>query len=1200
MSVRQFISFLGLACLLGGGLIAQEFRATMSGQITDPSGTGVPGAKVSVKNLATNEEQSQSTNDAGEYSIPFLLPGNYSIRVEAKGFRAAVRELIELHTNDKLAVNFRLELGQVQDTMTVVGDAPLLETATASRGGLIENQRVTELPLNGRNPFALTNLSTGVVFAGNPQFTRPFDNGDNVNFSVNGGLRQTNSWLLDGVPDDSITDTDAQRTRGNQNIAYIPTVDATQEFKIVTNFYDAQYGRTGGGVINVTTKSGQNLFHGTGYEFLRRYQLDANSIQNNANNRPRYGVDPITKANLGGHKLDQYGTQLTGPVWIPRVYNGKDRTFFSFGFENYVESTPSPILTSVPSLAERGGDFSALPVAIYDPMSTRVNPDFNPALPSSANNPQYIRTQFPGNIIPSNLFNTVGKNIINAYPAPNVGAPTAVSNNFIASPNLSEDHFRNYIARVDHSIGQKERLFFRYAHNRRNQIDNGANGYTGLGKDAQDPLVRLNDNAVVDSTTVLTPAAVLDIRLGYTRFIQAAYRTTVSGFDATSIGFPASFSNARLNALPPRIEMDATYPAWGTRQPSQNTTNVLSFEPSVSWLKGRNSFHFGADVRNFQPNAFGGSFLYSSGDFGFTKNFTQRLPEFGDSTSGTAMASLLLGYPNSGILQLSPYLAYHWIYWGLYVQDDIRVSKKLTVNLGLRWDVEGSPTERYNQMNRGFAVGQASPLAANVKNANPTDCPACANLTGGLLFAGVNNQPREAFNTKYNHWQPRIGAAYQVAPRTVFRAGFGVFYLPESAYGGSLGYAADTNLAATVGGGANAFTPATTLSNPFPNGIVKPTGSSLGLSTALGSNVIFTNPDRKIPHVLQYSAGIQQQLPWSVAVDASYVGSRSYNINTNDNQSGPARNLNVLSTTQLQQAQTNPSFLTQSVTNPFAGLIPNNPTLNAPTIARSQLLLPYPQFGQVLFAQESVGKLWYDSVQVNATKRYSASLVAAVAYTFSKNLDATAFVNSQDLRPTKMLSASDRTHRVVLSGVAQLPFGRGRHFMKNASRPVELILGGWEYNFIGTIQSGVPLGYPGNVNLIGDPTITGANFNQYFNTCVLQLNGTAVQPNATRTAFTACSNPAWAIRGPNTLQTIPLRSNVLRAPWRPQWDMSLNKRFNFTERVNFQFRAEAFNILNTPILGNPNTNPTDINFGFVAANQGNFPRQIQLGFKLNF
>ena len=268
-------------------------------------------------------------------------------------------------------------------------------------------------------------------------------------------------------------------------------------------------------------------------------------------------------------------------------------------------------------------------------------------------------------MIPSNRFNTVGKNIINAYPAPNVGAATAISNNFIASPNLSEDHFRNYIARVDHNIGQNERLFFRYAHNRRNQIDNGANGYTGLGKDAQDPLVRLNDNAVVDSTTVLSPAMLLDVRLGYTRFIQAAYRTTVSGFDATSIGFPASFSGARLQcpAAAHRYGCDVSL-VGAPASPARTRPTCISLEPSLSWVKGRHSLRFGARLRDIRPNAFGGSFLWGSGDFGFTKNFTQRLPEFADSTSGTAMAALLLGYPNSGILSLSPHLAYHWGYCG--------------------------------------------------------------------------------------------------------------------------------------------------------------------------------------------------------------------------------------------------------------------------------------------------------------------------------------------------------------------------------------------------------------------------------------------------------------------------------------------------------------------------------------------------------
>jgi len=252
------------------------------------------------------------------------------VTIEAPGFQTTVRPLVELHTSDKLTVSIRLELGQTQSTVEVTAAPPLLDNASATRGDTIENLRVTELPINGRNPFTLTNLSPGVVFAGNPTFTRPFDNGDNVNFSINGGLRQTNSWLLDGVPDDSVTDTDAQRTHGNQNIAYIPTVDATQEFKVVTNFYDAQYGRTGGGVMNVTSKSGTNDFHGTGYEFLRRYQLDANSIQNNAAGRPRYGVDPATKENLGGHQLDHMEPRSPGHCGFRSFTTGRiKRSFLS-------------------------------------------------------------------------------------------------------------------------------------------------------------------------------------------------------------------------------------------------------------------------------------------------------------------------------------------------------------------------------------------------------------------------------------------------------------------------------------------------------------------------------------------------------------------------------------------------------------------------------------------------------------------------------------------------------------------------------------------------------------------------------------------------------------------------------------------------------------------------------------------------------
>lgn len=1177
----------------------------MTGQITDPSGSGIANCKVSMENLQTNEISSQTTGEDGNYTIPYLVPGSYKLTAEAPGFQTAVRPSVELHTNDKLTVSLELKIGTSQTITEVTAAPPMLDNATATRGDVIENLRVTELPLNGRNPFALTNLATGVVFAGNPQFTRPFDNGDNVNFSINGGLRQTNSWLLDGVPDDAVTDTDAQRTRGNQNIAYIPTVDATQEFKVVTNFYDAQYGRTGGGVMNVTTKGGTNAFHGTGYDFLRRYQLDANSIQNNAAGRPRYGVDPVTKENLGGHKLDQYGMQVTGPVWIPKLYRGKDKTFFSFGWENYVETTPSPILTSVPSAAERGGDFSQAGVNIYDPFSTRPNPT-----PSTNNN--YIRTQFPGNIIPANRLSPVGLAILSAYPAPNTGGPNAVTNNFIASPNISSDHFRNWIGRVDQDFGEKERMFFRYAHNRRNQIDNGANGFTGAGRDAQDPLVRINDNAVVDSLTVLSPSILFDFRIGFARFVQAAYRTTVNNFDDTALGFSQNFStNQRFNYLPPRI-IDNTnaYPTFGTRNPNSNITNLLSFEPSLSVVKGKQSLKFGVDVRDNRTNVAGGSFLYGAGEFAFSPAFTQANPETASSSSGSTLASLALGVPTSGIIQYVPQLAYRWGYYGFYAQDDVKLTQKLTVNIGLRYDIEGSPDERFNRQNRGWAFTQPSPLAAAVQNANPANCPACANLTGGLLFAGSNGQPRGAYNKRYGNLQPRVGAAYSLTPLTVVRGGFGMFYLPESEYGGALGFAADTNYVSTLtGGGINNFIPATNFAsgNPFPasvspatNGLVVPTGNALGYNTALGNNVIFSNPNHDIPHVYQYSVGIERQLPFETKLDVEYVGSRSYHINTNDNQVGGARDINANPAAQYAQAQQNPSYFNQSVANPFAGLIPNNPSFNGATISRQQLLKPFPQFGTVQEAFESVGRLWYDSLQVSATKRYSAHLVLALAYTFSKNLDATTFINPQDPRPTKQLASSDRPHRVVLSGVYQLPFGKGRKFLGGVNRGWEQLVGGWEYNFIGTLQSGTPFVYPNNVNLIADPRIGNSSNSLYFNDCVQQQNGTSVAPNATRTAFVSCSNPAWQVRQQFSLQGIPTYSSVLRNPWRAQWDMSLNKNFNFTERVNAQFRLEAFNVFNTPILGAPNNSTTSLNFGLVTANQSNFPRDVQLGFKFNF
>ena len=1195
---RRALALVAVILALAITSFAQEFRATLAGRVSDPNGAGVPGAKITVRNLQTNEESAATTGEDGNYTIPFLLPGTYSVSVEATGFKRAVNNSLELHVNDKATLDVTFEVGGVEQEVIVSADELLLERDTATRGQVIENRRVVELPLNGRNPIMLATLAPGVQFNGNPQFTRPFDNGDNAQFSINGGIQRHNEFLLDGAPNNAVTDADNARTRSSNNIAYVPPVDATQEFKVQTSSYDAQFGRTGGGVINVTTKNGGNDFHGTFYEFARRYQWEANFFENNANRRPRYAVDPVTGENLGGRILDQYGGNFSGPIMLPRfgeggpsVYNGRNKAFFFIAYERYREALPAPRLVNVPTLLERSGNFSQSGITIYDPLTTRVDP----------NNPnRFIRDPFPGNIIPANRINPIGFAIANAFPAPNAGAAGARTNNFINSPNLESEKFYNFVLRGDGNIGENEHLFVRYVRNRRNQFS-GAD-YPGLGLDAQDPLVRANNGVAIDSVTTLSPTTVLNLRATYTRFVQAAFRTRSTPFDPTSLGFPASFAAARPVSIVPRFEV-AGFNAFGPRNPSQNTTNVISLQGSLSLIRGKHSLKVGGEVRDNRINARGASFSWGGGQFAFNQSFTQLDPSLPANTNvlgGVALASLLLGYPSGGTVDNLSRPGFRWRYYAPYIQDDIKVSQRLTVNLGLRYDYEAPPAERFNQQNRGFGFDQTSPLAAQIRNRPGfSECPACANLRGGLLFTGVNGEPEQAFDPDRDNFQPRVGVAFEVNDKTVLRGGYGLYYFPQAEFGGTTGYTISTPFVATTGGGAQAFIPATTLSNPFPSGINQPTGSSLGLLTQAGGNVIFSLPNHEIPKIHQFAAGVQRQLPGSFKLDLSYVGSRSVDVLTNDFNVGNARNINVLTAEQLAQARANPAFFNAQVSNPFAGLLPGT-GLNGANVARRQLLLPFPQFGEVTQALENVGKVWYDSLQASVERRMTNGLTMIVSYTWSKTDSAIGFLNPQDAETSRSPADFDREHVLVASGVYQLPFGRGRHFATDAGKGLNLLIGGWEYNWIARFQSGLPMGYPGNVDLIGDPRIDGKNHDRWFNTCVRQLNGTSRQPNATRTAFEPCTNPVWAIRGADTLRTIPFRSDVIREPSVPQFDMSLNKSFIFTERYRGQFRVEAFNVANTPLFPGPNTNPNDLNFGFVNRSTRNFPRQIQLGFKFYF
>ncbi|HLM55048.1 MAG TPA: TonB-dependent receptor [Pyrinomonadaceae bacterium] len=1220
-----------LACALTSS--AQEYRATLTGNITDPAGAAVAGATVTVRSQQTNLDTVVQTNDEGSYTVPFLQPGRYTVTVEKEGFKKAVSDVVELHTADRATMDVALEVGGVGETVNVTASAPLLEADTASRGQVVENLRVEQLPLNGRNPLNLATLATGVQFNGNPEFNRLFDNGDNVNFSINGGLNRHNEFLLDGAPNNAVTDVDGSRTRSVNNIAFVPPVDATDEFKVQTNAFSAEFGRTSGGVVNVTIKPGGREFHGSLYEFARRYQWEANRFGNNAQGvfpathplagqerSPRFVRDPVSFQNLGGHKQDQYGFVVSGPVLIPRFgeggkvfANGRDRTFFLLNVEFFKGIDPAANLSDVPTLLERQGNFSQSGVTIYDPLTTRPDP----------NNPgRFTRDPFPNNIIPANRINPIGQAIVNGFDLPNVGPATQRFNNFL-QPFPGTDDFHSEVLRFDHAFTDSQRFFFRYVHNRRDQIQQGDNGRVGLGIDPQDPLVRVNNGAIIDWVSTLSPTTVLNTRVSFSRFLQAAFRSRSAPFDATSLGFPASFSNARPVSIVPRIEFSGDpYRAFGPRNPNSNITNTWSFPVSLTHIRGRHSIKIGGEYRDFQVHQGGGSFTWGGGFFRFSKDFTVRDPNTTNvNDQGSAIAALLLGYPSGDTrVENISQLSFHWGYLTGYIQDDFKVTPKLTLNLGLRYDYESPPVERFNRQNAGFGFDQASPLAAAVKSApGAANCPACSNLAGGLLFAGVGGRPEEAFRKDRNNWGPRVGLAYQLNDRTVLRAGYGVFYFPQAEFGGASGFNINTPFTATVGGGANAFIPANTLTNPYPGGLLQPIGASQGLNTFLGQGLTVVDPDHVIPWVHQYSAGIQRELPWRMKLDVSYVGSRTRGILSGNDQAGGGRNLNVPTAQQIAQFQQNASFFNQSVANPLAGLVPNNGTLNASTISRRQLLLPFPQFTSVNLVGENVGKLWYDSGQASLEKRMSGGLTMSLSYTFSKQLGALDFLNPQDAEPTKAVTSIDSTHVFTTGGVLQLPFGRNRRWAGNIGRAAEQFVGGWDYNWVGQFRSGRPINLPTNALLLKDPTLGGASsFDRFFNNCVMSIttNSSGQQvttirqgvrvAGTTNTTFQNCTDPAWLLRNDlsNSLGNSPLRLPNLREPWAPIFDMSLNKSFHITEAVRFQLRFETFNTFNTPLFGSPRTDPTQNNFGILipeqnVRNNANF-RQVQLGGKFYF
>jgi hypothetical protein len=1179
-----------LVCLLGlltGAICAQEFRGQISGRVTEASGAAVPNATVTVTNTATNTPVTATTNDSGDYTVLYLTPGQYSVSVEAQGFKKSVRQNIEVRIGDKLALDVSLEVGAVTDSVNVTSDAPLLETTNASAGQVIDQRRISELPLSDGNPFTLARVAPGIAYIGDLRFSRPFDNAGTSGIVADGAPGR-NEFTLDGVPN-------MASGGGVGRVAFVPPADAVQEFKV----------ETAGATVNVTLKNGGNQFHGTVYEFVRNDVLSANTFILNRTNlaaNPARDRDQDGKADRDPLRYNRYGFTVGGPIFLPRFgsggapyWSGKNRSFFFFAYEGLKDVFPEPGQFTVPTLKQRNGDFSELlpGIVIYDP-ATAVQ-----------EGSRVRRTAFPGNIIPQSRLSPIALNYLRYYPLPNQPGDAQGRNNFI-SGNPRTDDFHSESVRYDQTLSEKQRFFIRYSHNNRKEARGNWTGVVNGIRPTGNFLFRINDGGSFDHLYSFSPNTILNTRVGFSRFDEPNIRQHQGDFNPASLGFPtATAALFGPEQYLPRFEI-GNYSVLGDSVGGGSTHNIYAVQPTLTRIAGKHSVRVGYDFRSYRENAFGAG--HAAGRYDFGNNFTRGpLDNSAAGVIGQELAAFLLGQPTGGTIERNAARSNQTLYHGMFFHDDWRITNKLTLNLGLRYEYEGATNERYNRNIYNFDFGAASPVEAAAKAAYaaspiPEIPVANFNVKGGLIFAGDNR--RSFWDADKNNFQPRLGFAYQWNDKTVVRGGWGIYTVPFVIAGvNQSGFSQSTPLVAST---TNGLTFASTLANPFPSGVIAPAGASLGLSAQLGQGVSFTPRDINNPQAQRWSFGVQRELPGSWVAEVSYVGNYGYDLVVNAPLNPIPRQ--YLSTSPFRDAAQTAAagFLSTTVTNPFRTLIPGTGHNNA-TIARGQLLRPFPQFTGITGVRNDAYSN-YHSGQLRLEKRFSAGFTTLVSYTFSKFLEAASLRNEVDTEFERRLSDADVPHRFVISGIWELPFGRGRKFGSSWNRAVDLFLGGWQVQGIGQLQSGRPLTI-GNVYYNGDITklktdIKSENFDRsptdtrtVFDTSGFYFTDAAVQTNGV--VDPAKQRADTRIQLTTNYRTLPSRFAQFRGDMLNLWDLSVSKNFAITETVKFQLRGEFLNAFNKVIFDNPNLTPTSSNFGKITG-QANLPRDVQIGLKLIF
>ena len=1133
-------------------LRAQTSFGSIVGTVTDATQAPIPGAIVTLTNIGTAERRTAPSDASGNFQFVNLIPGNYRLQVENRGFKRYSREPIRVEVESSVRIDPALELGDVAEELTVSAETPLLQTQNATIGATVEGRVVQDMPLNGRNVLNLIALEPGVVpqgsTSGSPlgnQAGGTYTNNTGWgNYQIGGGMANQSAFYLDGVP---------LNTVNANSPGLVPVQDAIQEFRVDTNAVSAEFGRYSGGVVNMATKSGTNAIHSTVYEYLRNKVLNANDFFNN-----RSGVK------LNAFTQNQYGAAAGGPVV-------KDKAFFFFSWENFALRNGRPTLTTVPTAAMEAGDFTGLP-AVYDPYTTCGLQ----GLQACAGG-QPTRQPLPGNVIPASRFDATAKVLMQEWGAPNL--PGNV-NNFAGNTSLGGNQ-EQYTIRGDWTLKEKHRLFGRYTYWNGDSLpsDPFHKNFGGL------QTLYGADDGVAGDTFTLNPTTVLDFRVSYLRALHA-FRPQQTGTNLSQYG-PAWATLASQVTLPEAPLTNVTGFAGFSGVYIQSVSNEYFLSGSATKIVGRHSLKFGGEARRWdwgfvQSNT-------AAGSFNFNNVFTSANP-LAPGNTGYPFASYLLGTPSSGSLAGAARVLQQIYYQGYYVTDSYRVTNKLTLSLGLRLDVDGSFSERFNRT-VVWQPGAADPLGQQTG----------MNLHGQLAFVDTPAYPdRHQLGPSKVLPAPRVGIAWSAAKDTVIRTGYGLSWVSPEQINYSLPpfqsaiNAATTTMVTSANGG---LTPLNTLSNPFPGGLIEPLNNNpAGLSRFEGQSFNAPIPGQPFTSVQQWNFQVQHQFAQGLSVDAGYAGSKATHLA-----------FSVIQINQLpDQFLPMGAALLAPVANPFYGVLPASAgTLALPTVTAEQLLRPYPQFLNLGDSAPQKGDSTYHGLQLHAVKRFLSGGTIQAAYTWSKLLSDTDTLTSwleashgvggvqdpSNLRLEKALASFDVANRLVVSYVYDLPVGKGKHFLGSVHGFTDKALSGWGVAGVSTFQSGLPLalttasnltsslGGGSRPNVISPNTAIGgpaqSRLSEWFNTAAF------AQPPAFTFGDESRTDP------------------VLRSAGINNFDFTVVKNTQFRERFQLDFRAEFFNLFNRVQFADPGTSLGSPQFGIVTA-AANLPRLAQLGLRLSF